>query len=136
MKVFPRSLYVPDKTCGLCRRKLTAKSHTDHDHHSGLIRGELHHACNVHLGWYERQGTWKFNKRSGVTLNKVMGYLMQAELQEVRYMYESKLSLVRRCYRVAQNATSKEAAKASAIKRGLPYLWVYTLAVQQGFDWV
>ncbi|WP_373924902.1 endonuclease domain-containing protein [Vibrio alginolyticus] len=130
MKVFSRSLYVPDKKCGLCGRKLSGKSHTDHDHQTGLIRGELHHACNVHLGHWEKSKRWMFNSWSGVTVQKVMRYLLRAELQEVRFMYESRLMVARRCYRVAINATSKEAAKASAIKRGLPWLWVYTLAVQ------
>lgn len=138
MKVLPRSLYVPAKVCGLCGRKLPKKSHTDHDHHTGLIRGELHQSCNVWLGHWEKSKRWMFNKRSGVTMQKVMGYLLKAELQEVRYMYESKLSLARRCWRVAQNATSKDEAKCNAMKRGLPWLWVWTLACQNGalIPWV
>ncbi|WP_395233708.1 endonuclease domain-containing protein [Vibrio alginolyticus] len=39
MKVFPRSLYEPSDTCGLCGRKLSGRTHTDHDHATGLIRG-------------------------------------------------------------------------------------------------
>jgi hypothetical protein len=130
MKVHPRSLYVPDKVCGLCGRKLSANSHTDHDHETGLIRGELHPSCNVWLGHWEKSGRWMFNHRSGVTMQKVMGYLLKAELQEVRFMYESKLSLARRCWRVAKHASNKEEAKANAIKKGLPWLWIWTLACQ------
>ncbi|EPM4287715.1 endonuclease domain-containing protein [Vibrio alginolyticus] len=130
MKVLPRSSYVPDKVCALCGRKLVGKTHIDHDHATGLIRGELHGTCNVHLGHWEKSGNWMFNKRSAVTLNKVMGYLMQAEFREVRYMYESQASIARRCWRVAQNATSKDDARCNALMRGLPWLWVWTLACQ------
>ncbi|HHX8661999.1 TPA: endonuclease domain-containing protein [Vibrio alginolyticus] len=130
MKVFSRSLYVPDKVCGLCGRKLSGRTHTDHDHNTGLIRGELHGTCNVHLGHWEKSKRWMFNSRSGVTVQKVMGYFIRAELSEVRYMYESRVSLARRCYRIAIDASSKEAAKASAIEHGLPWLWIWTLACQ------
>lgn len=135
MKVLPRSDYVARDACELCGRKLTAKSHTDHDHGTGLIRGELHAAYNVHLGHWEKSQNWLFNKRSGVTLNKVMGYLMRAELQETRFMYESRLSIARRCWQVAKNASSTEEARADAIEQGLPWMWVQVLAVQHEVQW-
>ncbi|ELB2837616.1 hypothetical protein QNE53_000882 [Vibrio alginolyticus] len=135
MKVFPRPLYEPSDTCGLCGRKLSGRTHTDHDHATGLIRGELHGTCNVHLGHWEKSGRWMFNKRSGITLNKVMGYLMREELKEVRYMYESKGAIAKRCWKVVASSSSKSEAKSRAIRKGLPWLWVWTLACQNGVKW-
>ncbi|PCD90318.1 endonuclease domain-containing protein [Vibrio mediterranei] len=139
MVVRARDSFPISSVCALCRKKLTGKKrHLDHRHSTGLIRGWLHPACNVHLGWYEKSGNWIFNSRSGVTKHRVEAYLMQSALKREQYLYESKLSLARRCWRVAQNATSKDEAKCNAMKRGLPWLWVWTLACQNGalIPWV
>ena len=117
-------------TCALCRKKLGKSRHLDHRHSTGLVRGWLHHGCNVNLGWFEKHGAWKFHQRSGVTRNRVEAYLMQSALKPEQYLYESRVSLARRCWRIALNATSKEAAKVSAIEHGLPWLWIWTLACQ------
>ncbi|WP_395357491.1 hypothetical protein ACHFJ9_12485 [Vibrio sp. D3] len=61
---------------------------------------------------------------------------MQSALKPEQYLYEPRVSLVRRCYRVVINSPTKEEAKARAVQRGLPWLWCYTLAVQHGLDWV
>ncbi len=135
MRVLSRSSFVPDKICALCGRKLKGKTHTDHDHATGLIRGELHATCNVHLGHFEKSGRWMFNRKSGVTEQKIMGYLMQAEMQGERYAYESRLSILKRCWKLVIESSDKDECKQRAVDAGLPWLWCWMLALQQQVKW-
>ena len=42
-----------DSKCGICREPLTGRTHVDHDHSTGKVRGVLCHGCNIGLGCYK-----------------------------------------------------------------------------------
>lgn len=45
-----------DGKCGICKMLLTTthKTHLDHCHATGMVRGILCTRCNTHLGWHEK----------------------------------------------------------------------------------
>lgn len=45
-----------DHKCAICRKDLTARAHTDHNHASGKIRGVICGGCNIAIGFIEKPG--------------------------------------------------------------------------------
>lgn len=48
-----------DGKCGVCRKPLKERAHTDHDHKTGAVRGMLCGGCNIALGFFEKPGFYE-----------------------------------------------------------------------------
>lgn len=65
--------------CAICTRSLADKFNCDHDHTTKTPRGLLCQACNLGLGYYEKQ-----QRSAGLTLEPYDRYLEAPPMHYIR----------------------------------------------------